>query len=113
MAPLSLYTAALAASTVSALQIPFFPSQLGDQLGLGQQKDTAGYGLAQPVVDASKPTIDTEALQKLIHADNLYKRAETLYEIAKLGEQQYGHPTRVIGSKGMLPRLPSCLCLDY
>ena len=28
-------------------------------------------------------------------------RAEKLYEIAKLSEDQYNHPTRVIGSAGM------------
>jgi aminopeptidase Y len=47
-----------------------------------------------------KPMIDSEALQASITADNLLKRAEELYEIAKLGEEEYNHPTRVIGSEG-------------
>lgn len=55
----------------------------------------------QPPVSAEKkPLVDSEALQKLIKADNLLARAEHLYEIAKLGEPEYNHPTRVIGSEG-------------
>lgn len=47
-----------------------------------------------------KPLVDTEALQDAISADNLLARAKELYEIAKLGEEEYNHPTRVIGSDG-------------
>lgn len=47
-------------------------------------------------------TIDTEALQALIKPEHLMSRAKELYEIAKLGEKEFGHPTRVIGSKGTL-----------
>ncbi|KAH6679978.1 peptidase family M28 [Plectosphaerella plurivora] len=57
--------------------------------------------VAQPAVTSGKkPLIDTEALQDLIKGDNLLERAKTLYEIAKLGQDEYNHPTRVIGSDG-------------
>lgn len=52
------------------------------------------------VVINSKPLIDTKAIQALITAKGLKRRAEKLYEIAKLGEDEYNHPTRVIGSEG-------------
>ncbi|KAI0804011.1 peptidase family M28 [Xylaria sp. FL0064] len=48
----------------------------------------------------TKPLIDTELLQAQISTDNLFKRAEVLYDIAKSSEEQFGHPTRVIGSEG-------------
>lgn len=47
----------------------------------------------------TKPVISKE-LQQLINPDNLFRRAEELFEIAKLSIDEYGHPTRVIGSKG-------------
>lgn len=48
----------------------------------------------------SRPLIDTKALQDLIKPDALMKRAEKLYAIAKMSEDQFNHPTRVIGSHG-------------
>ncbi|RAH68556.1 aminopeptidase [Aspergillus aculeatinus CBS 121060] len=54
---------------------------------------------------SSKQLIDSELLQKEVKAENLLKRAEELYEIAKLSEEEYQHPTRVIGSKGHLGTL--------
>ncbi|KAL2760355.1 hypothetical protein ACRALDRAFT_1026055 [Sodiomyces alcalophilus JCM 7366] len=59
----------------------------------------------QPITSDKKPLVESEALQKLIKADNLLARAEHLYEIAKLGEPEYNHPTRVIGSEGHLGTL--------
>lgn len=47
-----------------------------------------------------KPLVDSEELQSKIHKDNLLARAKELYEIAKLSEDEYNHPTRVIGSPG-------------
>ena len=67
-----------------------------------------------PLVDAGvntntntniKPLIDSEALQASISSDNLLARAKELYKIAKLGEDEYNHPTRVIGSEGELATL--------
>ncbi|KAK4208198.1 peptidase family M28 [Rhypophila decipiens] len=57
--------------------------------------------LADTVTDTTeKKAIDSEALQGTIKVENLLARAKQLYEIAKLGEDEYNHPTRVIGSKG-------------
>lgn len=49
---------------------------------------------------ADKPLVDSEELQAKISQDNLLARAKELYEIAKLSEDEYNHPTRVIGSAG-------------
>ncbi|KAI0423539.1 peptidase family M28 [Xylaria sp. FL1042] len=48
----------------------------------------------------TKPLIDTELLQARINTENLLNRAEVLYDFAKSSEEQFGHPTRVIGSEG-------------
>lgn len=66
-----------------------FQPQAGTQAPLGAD-----------VAASKKPLIDSEALQARIKVDNLLTRAEELYEIAKLGEDEYNHPTRVIGSNG-------------
>lgn len=50
----------------------------------------------------SKPLVSSTKLQDHIHSENLLKRAKELYEIAKLGIEEYHHPTRVIGSAGRL-----------
>lgn len=47
-----------------------------------------------------KPIVDSEKLQSLITADALRARAEILYNISQSSVKEYGHPTRVIGSKG-------------
>jgi aminopeptidase Y len=46
------------------------------------------------------PLVDSEALQARISSTSLGKHANALYEIAKRSEDEYGHPTRVIGSEG-------------
>lgn len=48
----------------------------------------------------SKPLIDTESLQARISVESLLKHANALYDIAKSSEEEFGHPTRVIGSEG-------------
>ncbi|TGJ86846.1 hypothetical protein E0Z10_g1884 [Xylaria hypoxylon] len=48
----------------------------------------------------NKPLIDTELLQAHISVESLFERAEALYGHAKSSEEQFGHPTRVIGSEG-------------
>ncbi|KAK5634768.1 hypothetical protein RRF57_010481 [Xylaria bambusicola] len=48
----------------------------------------------------SKPLVDTESLQARITTENLFKRADALYDIAKSSEEHFNHPTRVIGSEG-------------
>ena len=49
---------------------------------------------------SKKSLVDNQTLQDLVDVKNLKKRAEKLYEIAKLSESEFNHPTRVIGSKG-------------
>lgn len=51
----------------------------------------------------NKPLVDTELLQARITTESLLKHAEALYAIAKSSEEEFGHPTRVIGSEGTLP----------
>lgn len=64
-------------------------------------------------VEASKkPIVDSEELQASIKSKNLYKRAERLYEIAKLGQDEFNHPTRVIGSDGMYAMKRAILTRD-
>jgi aminopeptidase Y len=47
-----------------------------------------------------KPLISSKAIEAAITSENLLKRATRLSEIADLSIDDYGHPTRVIGSKG-------------
>ncbi|GAB1319914.1 Aminopeptidase Y [Madurella fahalii] len=56
-------------------------------------------------VQVGKPLVDSETLQGTISSKNLFSRAKQLYRIAKLSEDEYNHPTRVIGSKGHLGTL--------
>lgn len=51
----------------------------------------------------AKPLVDSASLQAKIDRDNLFSRAKKLFQIAELGTEEYDHPTRVIGSKGMCP----------
>ncbi|KAK3934279.1 hypothetical protein QBC46DRAFT_359140 [Diplogelasinospora grovesii] len=72
---------------------------------LGLQKPLSGSEQL-PIADgASSPSskkqlVDSDALQGTIRGDALLARAEELYEIAKLSEDEYNRPTRVIGSAG-------------
>ncbi|CRK15460.1 hypothetical protein BN1723_010688 [Verticillium longisporum] len=67
--------------------------------------DEPEHTVVKLVLSGDRSAIDSEALQKLIKGDNLFERAKQLYEIAKLGEAEYNHPTRVIGSEGHLGTL--------
>ena len=49
---------------------------------------------------AKKKMVSSEDLQKDIDVKALFKRAEKLSDIADLSIEEYGHPTRVIGSMG-------------
>jgi aminopeptidase Y len=75
-----------AVTGATALQIPLLSSN--NQALLGHPS-------------GSKPLVNSTELQDLISGDRLLTRAKKLYEIAKLGEEEYNHPTRVIGSAGM------------
>ena len=48
----------------------------------------------------TKPLVSSQALQDDINQDNLLKRAKHLFNLAKLADHEYNHPTRVIGSDG-------------
>lgn len=84
-----LLAAATALSGVAALQFPLQNPLQGPKLAGSTSSELS-----------SKPLIDTKALQDTIKAENLEKRAKDFYKLAKLGEEEYGHPTRVIGSEG-------------
>ncbi len=58
--------------------------------------------LSSQAVINSKSVVSTEALQNHITSSKLKKRAEDLYKIAERSLDEYGHPTRVIGSEGKL-----------
>ncbi|KAK8117935.1 uncharacterized protein PG998_006216 [Apiospora kogelbergensis] len=71
-----------------------------------QQPMSSGDSPMTPVGQASKrPLVSSKALQDSIKGEHLLRRAKNLYEIAKLGEDEYNHPTRVIGSDGHLGTL--------
>jgi aminopeptidase Y len=59
---------------------------------------------SQDVLEVDKtrgtPLVDTELLQASISIDSLLERAKALYGLAESSEDEFGHPTRVIGSKG-------------
>lgn len=63
-------------------------------------EDVSSSGLWDRIKYEMKPVIDTEKLQDLITEEALRQRAETLYEIAQKSTKIFGHPTRLIGSKG-------------
>ncbi|KAL7655863.1 Aminopeptidase Y [Aspergillus niger] len=75
---------------VGALQLPLVQDSNSQW-----QKPNAG----------DKPLISSPLLQEQVKAENLLDRARQLYKIAELGEDEYNHPTRVIGSKGHLGTL--------
>lgn len=81
MHPLLLLAAVSPLAGVSALQLPLIRE-------------------SQAPISTTKGLVSSSALQGDISATKLQKRAEALFEIAKLGEDEYNHPTRVIGSKG-------------
>lgn len=83
---------------VYAFQIPFLS---GPDKHPGEHNTISRPTTATPVT--------SNALQQLISPDKLFRRAEQLFEIAKLSIDEYGHPTRVIGSKGAPDRFNSLL----
>ena len=97
MARLPLLAALALAGASSALQIPLnIPL---DTSWLSEPKSDA-----VPADDgAGLPLVDTDTLQSRISASALEARLQVLYDIATTGADEYGHPTRVIGSKGGYP----------
>lgn len=81
-----------AASFIHAGALPLEGAQAPIGLGLGfTQLDAAGH----------KPLVNSTGIQSLITPEALMKRAEDLYAVANLSAEDWGHPTRVIGSKGV------------
>lgn len=96
MARLSLLAALALTGTSSALQIPL---QLPFQSPWSSEPESV-----TPPHDEIKdlPLVDSETLQAQIHKFPLERRSQLFYSFAQQGEEEYGHPTRVIGSKGKL-----------
>ncbi|KAM9892200.1 hypothetical protein OXX80_000532 [Metschnikowia pulcherrima] len=86
----------------AAQAIPTFPGNAQAVLAnLAPETEAQGEASSWfPWPPWTKPEIDTEKLQESITADALRSRAETLYNISKASVKDYGHPTRVIGSRG-------------
>ncbi|KAG8424341.1 Aminopeptidase Y [Metarhizium acridum] len=53
----------------------------------------------------ARPLVSSDTLQDSIDKDRLWERAEDLYALAKKSEDEFNHPTRVIGSPGHLGTL--------
>lgn len=81
----TLSTVLLVLGEAAGFQIPLFSSK-------AQQV---------PVSVTGRDLISSTALQGRIDPDNLLNRAKELYHIAEAAVDEYGHPTRVIGSPGM------------
>ena len=83
-------------------------------LGVLLSSLVSGSAIQHPLSDSSslatlisrKPLVDSETLQSHITSDKLLRRAKHLYKIAELGEDEYNHPTRVIGSEGIAFQQP-------
>ncbi|KAK7936709.1 aminopeptidase Y precursor [Apiospora aurea] len=77
--------------------------------GIQQPMSSDDSPVAAPAAAAGhsskRPLVSSKALQDSIKGEHLLRRAKNLYEIAKLGEEEYNHPTRVIGSDGHLGTL--------
>ncbi|GEQ70402.1 hypothetical protein JCM33374_g4079 [Metschnikowia sp. JCM 33374] len=102
---LSLATSLAIISMVSAF--PAFPASPAGSVqavlnGPGAMADLSSEAKAAwfPWPPWSKPEVDTEKLQDSITADALRERAEVLFNISQASVKDYGHPTRVIGSRG-------------
>ncbi|GKT64281.1 aminopeptidase Y [Colletotrichum tofieldiae] len=86
----------------SALQMQM-QVQVSDQQAPLIADEAPLISTSSPATSSSnKPLVETEALQDTISAENLLARAKELYDIAKLGEEEFNHPTRVIGSDALL-----------
>lgn len=81
MVVVSLGKALLLSSVASALQLPLSAPQA-------------------PVAGDARELVNSAALQQRISPDNLLGRAKELYRLAETTIDEYGHPTRVIGSQG-------------
>ncbi|KAI0484862.1 Zn-dependent exopeptidase [Xylariaceae sp. FL0804] len=72
------------------------------QVPLGSPGESGQDGLRHK---HTKPLVNSEDIQAAISAESLVKHAESFYDIAKSSEEEYNHPTRVIGSQGHMGTL--------
>ncbi|PWY76092.1 Zn-dependent exopeptidase [Aspergillus sclerotioniger CBS 115572] len=90
---------------IDSATLPLVPMLLGQvgalQLPLLQSSESH----SQSPITGDKPLVSSPLLQEQVKAENLLSRARHLYKIAELGQDEYNHPTRVIGSKGHLGTL--------
>ncbi|QOU22444.1 hypothetical protein BRETT_002624 [Brettanomyces bruxellensis] len=77
---------------------PIFDMKQEVQGVLGRIGQEAGSGMESD--GGVRPEVDSEQLQALITEENLRAREEKLLAIAETSNSTFGHPTRVIGSKG-------------
>lgn len=97
---LSLASSLAVLATVSALptfQTDKLQAIIDDSLAINPEKFSSSLWNWPPWF---KPIVDTEKLQDSITPEALKLRAESLYNISQTSVKEYGHPTRVIGSKG-------------
>ncbi|PYH92421.1 Zn-dependent exopeptidase [Aspergillus ellipticus CBS 707.79] len=90
---------------VDSRTLPLVPLLLGPVGALQLPLLGGSSSASQAPIAADKPLISSPLLQEQVKAENLMQRARQLYKIAELGEGEYNHPTRVIGSKGHLGTL--------
>jgi aminopeptidase Y len=70
---------------------------------------TTAYAAQHPLINqvplaaaTPKVLVSSASLEADITKANLLVRAKELYKVAELSLDEYNHPTRVIGSEGML-----------
>lgn len=67
---------------------------------LSEENGVSGFSFKPHIPYFLKPMVDSEKLQDSIKMEDMNATVYDLYGIAKKSEKKYGHPTRVIGSKG-------------
>lgn len=88
--------------TANAFVLPDLVSQSQNIFALAKDAKEQVLQLNPSSIESKKelPLVDSKQLQDLILLDDLNSTAIDLYNIAELSLGEYGHPTRVIGSKG-------------
>lgn len=113
MSPAFVQTAALALSPLlaSVVSAVILPQAAQEAFNLPSNEDRDFWFTSNKNLDSNtfpkphipyflKPMVDTEKLQERIKLEDLNATAQELYHIATSSGDEYGHPTRVIGSPG-------------
>ncbi|GME72039.1 unnamed protein product [Ambrosiozyma monospora] len=99
MKPLS--NLALLISLVSATPLPLQNVlELELNFNLDAITTESKYTAPAPAPAKKNPLVDSDSLQALITEDDLRTGSEALWNISQYSIPDFGHPTRVIGSKG-------------